>query len=106
MTFSFSFFNGIHKDFLIIDFNLEERKAKRDHFVKFHIYKEMHGLLNYLIGVFLIIDRQNLTTKLVVVLLSKMNITTYFENLTVELHILYTLNTHVKFCINQILFTI
>ena len=34
------------------------------------------------------------------------NITAYFENLIVELHILYTLNTHVKFCVNWILFTI
>ena len=38
--------------------------------------------------------------------LNKMNIITYFENLTVELHVLYTLNTHVKFCVNRILFTI
>ena len=36
----------------------------------------------------------------------KINITTYFENITVELHVFYTLNTHVKFCVNQILFTI
>ena len=28
------------------------------------------------------------------------------KNLTVELHILYALNRHVKFCISQILFTI
>ena len=32
--------------------------------------------------------------------------TKYFENLTIELHILYALNIHVKFCVNQILFTI
>ena len=38
--------------------------------------------------------------------LNKINITTCFENLTVELHVLYALNTHVKFCVNQILFTI
>ena len=31
---------------------------------------------------------------------------TYFENLTIEFHIFYVLNTYVKFCINQILFTI
>ena len=31
---------------------------------------------------------------------------TYFKNLTTELHVLYTLNTRVKFCVNQILFTI
>ena len=31
---------------------------------------------------------------------------TYFENLTIGLHILSILNTNVKFYINQILFTI
>ena len=30
----------------------------------------------------------------------------YFENLTVGLHVLYVLNTHVKFHVNRILFTI
>ena len=35
----------------------------------------------------------------------KISIITYFENLTIELHILYNLNIHVKFCINRILFT-
>ena len=40
------------------------------------------------------------------ILLNKINITTYFRNLTVELHVLYALNTHVKFCVNWILFTI
>ena len=39
-------------------------------------------------------------------LLNKINITTYFENLIVELYVLYTLNIHVKFCVNWILFTI
>ena len=39
-------------------------------------------------------------------LLNKINITTYFKNLTIEFYILYALNTHVKFCINRILFTI
>ena len=38
-------------------------------------------------------------------LLNKINITTYFENLIIKLHVLYTLNKHVKFCINWILFT-
>ena len=38
--------------------------------------------------------------------LVKKNITTYFENLTIELHVLYALNTYVKFCVNRILFTI
>ena len=30
----------------------------------------------------------------------------YCENLTVKLHVIYILNTHVKFCVNWILFTI
>ena len=33
-------------------------------------------------------------------LLNKINIITYFENLIVELYVLYTLNIHVKFCVN------
>ena len=39
-------------------------------------------------------------------LLNKINIIIYSENLTIELYILYALNTHVKFCVNRILFTI
>ena len=39
-------------------------------------------------------------------LLNKINIIIYFENLTVKLHVLYALNTHIKLCVNQILFTI
>ena len=38
--------------------------------------------------------------------LNKINIIIYFENLTVELHVLYALNTYVKICVNQIIFTI
>ena len=30
----------------------------------------------------------------------------HFENLTIELHILYVLNTHIKFCANWILLII
>ena len=37
---------------------------------------------------------------------SPTNIITYFENLTVELHVFYTLSIYVKFCVNRILFTI
>ena len=33
------------------------------------------------------------------------NALTYFENLTVELHVFSDFNTHVKFCANRILFT-
>ena len=36
------------------------------------------------------------------ILLNKINITTYFENLIVKLHIFYAF----KFCVNRILFTI
>ena len=46
----FIFFNGIHKDFLIIDFNLEERTVKREHLVKFHIQKDIDGYLIPRIG--------------------------------------------------------
>ena len=35
-----------------------------------------------------------------------MNITAYFKNLTVELHVLYALNAHVNFYVNRISFTI
>ena len=38
--------------------------------------------------------------------LIKKKIAIYFENLIIELHILYALNTYVKFCVNRILFTI
>ena len=48
--------------------------------------------------------RQSLTTRLT--LLNKINIITYFKNLTIELHDLYALNICVKFFINHILFTI
>ena len=43
---------------------------------------------------------------MITTLLNKRNITTYFENLIVELHVLYANNTNVKFCINQMLYTI
>ena len=36
----------------------------------------------------------------------KINMTIYFENITFKLHVLYILNTHVKFRTNQMLFTI
>ena len=51
---------------------------------------------------------QSLAIKLVVILgyNLKINIESYFKNLIVELHVLYSLNTYVKFCVNQILFTI
>ena len=38
--------------------------------------------------------------------LKKIKIITYFDNLIVGLHVLYVLNTHVKFYTNQILFTL
>ena len=45
---------------------------------------------------------QNLVTNL----LNKIKNFTYFDNLTVEFYILYSLNTHDKFCVNKILFII
>ena len=44
--------------------------------------------------------------KLVITLLNIINITMYFKILIIRLHVLYTLNIHAKFCVNQILFTI
>ena len=38
--------------------------------------------------------------------LKKIIITIYYENLTVKLHVLYTFNKYVKFCVNKILFII
>ena len=43
---------------------------------------------NFLIG-------QSLASKLVIALLNKINITTYFDNLTIELYVIYVFNTHV-----------
>ena len=39
-------------------------------------------------------------------LTTKINIVSYFKNLTIALHVLYVLNIHVKFCVNWMLFTI
>ena len=36
----------------------------------------------------------------------KIKKTIYFENLTIKLYDLYVLNTHIKFCVNKMLFTI
>ena len=30
----------------------------------------------------------------------------YVKNITIKLHVFYVINMHVKFCINQILFTV
>ena len=38
--------------------------------------------------------------------IKKFNMPTYFENLTLRLHVIYVFNTYVKFCVNLILFTI
>ena len=42
----------------------------------------------------------------VIIPTKKISMTIYFENLTIRLHIFYILNTHIKFRINHILFTI
>ena len=39
-------------------------------------------------------------------LLNIINIIIYFENLIAKLHVLYAFDTHIKFCVNQILFII
>ena len=39
-------------------------------------------------------------------LLNIINIIIYFEYLIAKLHVFYAFNTHVKFCVNKILFTI
>ena len=52
---------------------------------------------------------QILAIKLVVALgynLNKIKINIYFENVTIELYVLYTINIYVKFCVNQVLFNI
>ena len=36
--------------------------------------------------------------------LKKVNITIYFKNLIVGLHVLYAFNKQVKFCVNQMLY--
>ena len=51
------------------------------------------------------IDRKLVVVK-AITLLNKINIITYFKNLTGNFHVFYALNTHVKFCVNWILFTI
>ena len=38
--------------------------------------------------------------------MKKINMANYFKNLTIKLHVLYVLNTHIKFCVNQMLFII
>ena len=43
---------------------------------------------------------------MVIIPTKKISMTIYFENLTIRLHIFYILNTHIKFRINYILFTI
>ena len=59
----------------------------------------MWNIINYQKNQFFFLG-QNLVTKLVITSINKINITSYFENLTVQLYVLFTLNTHVKFCIN------
>ena len=42
----------------------------------------------------------------VTILTKQIYMATYFENLTIKLHVLYVLKTNVKFHVNQMLFTI
>ena len=47
------------------------------------------------------VQLQNWLYHKITILLNKINITTYLENLNDELHIIYALNTLVKFCVNR-----
>ena len=46
------------------------------------------------------IQLQNWLQLKTITLLNKINIIIYFENLIIELHVFYALNTHIKFCVN------
>ena len=55
--------------------------------------------------------KYNLNCIIVIVFKTKFNYKiscslTYFKNLTVKLYVICVFNTHIKFCINEILFTI
>jgi len=52
------------------------------------------------------VSLQNRLQPKAIISFKKISIVTYFENLIIRLHILYTLNIYVKFCANKILFTI
>ena len=76
---------------------IKERERERER------EREMLTGANTLSTLLAIYSRESSKTK---TSLNKIKITTYFENRTIELLVLYALNTHVKFCVNRILFTI
>ena len=43
---------------------------------------------------------------MIAISIKKINMATFFENLTVELHVFYVINMHIKFRANWMLFTI
>ena len=68
-------------------------------FIKKIIVQIPFPFIYIFIGVCKVIKNDEVLLKL---LLKKLNMTIYFENITVELHIFYIFNTYVKFRINQI----
>ena len=58
--------------------------------------KRMRGFLFFIFFIIIFLLLQNLTS-ISLTLLNIINITIYFENLTVKLHIFYVLNIYVKF---------
>ena len=38
--------------------------------------------------------------------IKEIHMSIYFNNLTIWLYVLYVINKHIKFCVNQMLFTI
>ena len=83
---------------------------KRERFVAVQREKSLtltvnHRLLLKLTRVFFFFFTKLIVTK-AKILLNIIHSTTYFENLIVKLHVLYVINTNIKFCVNWILFTI
>ena len=60
--------------------------------VYIYIYFNIYGFIN--------------GQSLAIIPTKKINMTIYFENLTVGLNVCYVFTMHIKFCANRILFTI
>ena len=102
------FYNGLwvaEKLFIALKgYNLDSANKKKKKKKETERYNLDFNLLYFIFRInFSYKDDYSLRLQLYLV---KKNITTYFENLTIELHVLYALNTYVKFCVNRILFTI
>ena len=61
-------------------------------YIYIYIYFNIYGFIN--------------GQSLVIIPTKKINMTIYFENLTVGLNVRYVFTMHIKFCANRILFTI